>query len=121
MQRLIQTASFDVPTPRLTNLHRIAEPLQRRNIVRDLFLDFFGAALTQRAESFSAALSEGGAGERAEVTIHQLRRYFGLCGSPSMAKVSSRHGNTVNSIVRTLVLCRSRHTIASMSIDEKRF
>lgn len=43
--------------------------------------------MAQRAENFSAVLSEGGAGERAEVTVHQLRRYFALCGSPATAKV----------------------------------
>lgn len=56
-------------------------------MIRRVFLECFGAAMTQRAENFSAVFSEGGAGERAGVTAHQLRRYFGLCGTPSIAKV----------------------------------
>lgn len=56
-------------------------------MIRRVFLECFGASMTQRAENFSAIFSEGGAGERAEVTAHQLRRYFGLCGTPSIAKV----------------------------------
>eukprot|EP00903_Cladosiphon_okamuranus_P016531 g15251.t1 len=59
----------------------------RRTMIRKVFLECYGAALTQRAENFAAVFSEGGAGERAEVTAHQLRRYFGLCGTPSIAKV----------------------------------
>ncbi|CAM9759100.1 unnamed protein product [Scytosiphon promiscuus] len=59
----------------------------RRWKVRKVFIECFGAALTQRADNFSAALSEGGIGELAEITVHQLRRYFGLCGTPSTAKV----------------------------------
>lgn len=70
-----------LPTP-----PHIALP-QRRNMIRKVFLECFGAAMAQRADNFSAALSEGGPGERAEVTAHQLRRYFGLCGTPSTAKV----------------------------------
>ena len=63
---------------------------QRQRTIRAVFLDSFGASLGQRADHFSAAFSEGGPGERAEVTTHQLRRFFGLCGSPSGAKVSPR-------------------------------
>eukprot|EP00752_Nemacystus_decipiens_P001572 g1533.t1 len=59
----------------------------RQTMIRRVFLECFGAAMTQRAGNFSAVVSDGGAGERAEVTAHQLRRYFGLCGTPSIAKV----------------------------------
>ena len=61
---------------------------QRQRAIRAVFLDSFGTSLAQRADNFSAAFCVGGPGERAEVTTHQMRRFFGLCGSPSNAKVS---------------------------------
>lgn len=64
---------------------------QRRIAIREVFVDFFGAALSQRAQNFASVLSKGGAGERSEVTVHQLRRYFGLCGTPAIAKVFHRN------------------------------
>lgn len=52
-----------------------------------MFLEYFGVGMTNRAENFSTAFSTGGPGERTEITTHQLRRYFGLCGKPAKAKV----------------------------------
>lgn len=60
---------------------------QRRQRIREIFLEVFDSSLTRRANNFAAALSEPGDGQRARVTAHQLRRFFELCGTPSQAKV----------------------------------
>lgn len=79
------TCGLHVSTATVDPTHN--EP-QRQYAIRVVFLDSFGASLGQRADHFSAAFAKEGQGERAEVTTHQMRRFFGLCGSPSNAKVS---------------------------------
>lgn len=85
----LMTKALTLPLPLcpLTIVPR-CKNAQRRDKIRQVFLDFFGAATAQRAENVSKIMSKGGAGERVEVTAHQLKRFFGLCGTPAKAKVS---------------------------------
>lgn len=83
---LISTPAFALPP-------MLIPALQRKNKIRQMFLEYFGTGMTNRAENFSTVFSTGGPGERTEITTHQLKRYFGLCGKPAKAKVG--HINAV--------------------------